>query len=459
MEALELSIIAEQLNKIKNTSGTNDKLTLLESFDSPSLRNILLLAYDPYTKFNVVKLDESIIKDLENEYSNEHIEYLNVTQLRDYLIEYLADRKVTGTAALVLACELYVLTPDNFKPYFLGILEKDLKIGIGEKSINKVFYGLIPTFEVPLCERFKKIKIQNLKYPLFVEPKKDGIRTIAKIWPTDGTYSVELYARSGIKFEGFTDIENELLKLAIHNELDHSIVMDGEIKDVAFQQTMANARRIHNQDTSNARYTIWDTLSLYDFETQTTTKADLQIRKEILHGYFCGLEAPHLIEIKYDIVDSFEEILSLFDYYFDVHGEEGIIVKDPESKYFYKRNRDWFKVKVTDIRTSGAEYSLVLEDLILGDSGRRFENTLGRFQYSGVAEYNGEKVPIEGFVGSGFTDAQRDDFWTRRKELIEEIFDVVAQEVTLNKSGKYSLRFPVFKCFRPDLTKKDLFND
>jgi DNA ligase-1 len=51
-------------------------------------------------------------------------------------------------------------------------------------------------------------------------------------------------------------------------------------------------------------------------------------------------------------------------------------------------------------------------------------------------------------VGSGFTDAQRDEFWQTRDTLMGVVAEVQADVVSQNQDGTYSLRFPRFVRFR-----------
>ena len=53
-------------------------------------------------------------------------------------------------------------------------------------------------------------------------------------------------------------------------------------------------------------------------------------------------------------------------------------------------------------------------------------------------------------VGSGFTDVERQEYWDNRNDVIGRSAVVMADAITLNQSGSYSLRFPRFKSFRYD---------
>lgn len=53
-------------------------------------------------------------------------------------------------------------------------------------------------------------------------------------------------------------------------------------------------------------------------------------------------------------------------------------------------------------------------------------------------------------VGSGFTDDQRNEFWTDREDLVGQIIEIRADAATRNQDSEdvYSLRFPRFLRFR-----------
>ena len=120
-----------------------------------------------------------------------------------------------------------------------------------------------------------------------------------------------------------------------------------------------------------------------------------------------------------------EEITELLDLAIE-QGEEGLILKTWQHHYEYKRANTWCKVKkfhTEDLPVTGWEKGT-----------GKYKNTLGYL----ICDYNGVKVK----VGSGFTDAERDEFMNELPSMIE----VQYQEVT--KDG--SLRFPTFQRVRDD---------
>ena len=69
---------------------------------------------------------------------------------------------------------------------------------------------------------------------------------------------------------------------------------------------------------------------------------------------------------------------------------------------------------------------------------------LGAVACEGVDD--GRKFRVN--VGSGFSDANRDSFWTLRSDVIGQLVEGRADVATQNQDGAYSLRLPRFKTFR-----------
>lgn len=73
----------------------------------------------------------------------------------------------------------------------------------------------------------------------------------------------------------------------------------------------------------------------------------------------------------------------------------------------------------------------------------RLEGTLGAF----VLNYKDNEVR----VGSGFTDEQRQAFWSQADNLLGVLCEVKYKEISSDKStGQESLQFPVFMGLRED---------
>jgi len=117
-------------------------------------------------------------------------------------------------------------------------------------------------------------------------------------------------------------------------------------------------------------------------------------------------------------------------------GYEGIMIKDPEAQYECKRSVAWLKLKPF------IEVSLEVKSLEEG-TGRNV-GRLGALVCKGVDD--GKSIMVN--VGSGFSDNDRDTFWSAGSEVVGQIVEVRADAVTQNQDGSFSLRFPRFLRFR-----------
>ena len=70
-----------------------------------------------------------------------------------------------------------------------------------------------------------------------------------------------------------------------------------------------------------------------------------------------------------------------------------------------------------------------------------------------LVDFKGNKVG----VGSGFTDFDREFIWENQHQYLGRIAEIQYFEVTKDKTGVESLRFPVWKHLRTDKTEPSLY--
>ncbi|HLD98197.1 MAG TPA: hypothetical protein VI815_02645 [Candidatus Nanoarchaeia archaeon] len=465
MDLKTIGLVFDDLSKISSTNAKKDLINLYKNDED--LKLIFRFAYDPYIKFYVAKV--VLISEI-----NACKLLYTVDDLMDQL-QPLHDRVITGNQAREHVENIYTGLPFEFRPYLEKILKKDLKIGVGIGLINDIWPDWIPEFKLGLCERFKKVKP---KFPLLIEPKIDGVRALIFINP-DG--NIEIKARSGIPYTNFKVIEQEtrtLWESFYDREKEfykNGVVLDGEIQDKTFNGIMNNARRIHDVQCDEAVFKLWDILPLEEFLEEKCTHK-LKDRKNRLNEFLFDdgepLMAPHLVTLPYGEVNSMDDVIKSFEYWKGEVGEEGVICKDSNSMYMYSagskrggKQATWWKFKIQDYdevmgNTNESEYIVKILDAYLGEKGTKNEDRLGGFTYEAEIPLVDEDIAIEektvkisGKCGGGFEDKERNDFWKRKDELIGQFIEVVSQEITINKQGTHSLRFPIFKRFRPDCIK------
>ena len=117
-------------------------------------------------------------------------------------------------------------------------------------------------------------------------------------------------------------------------------------------------------------------------------------------------------------------------------GYEGIMIKDLAAHYECKRTSSWLKWKpiiTVDLEIVGFE-----------EGTGRNAGRLGAIICEG--EDHDRRIRVN--VGTGLSDAVRDQYWHTRDQLLGHVVEVAADAVTQNQDGTYSLRFPRFVRFR-----------
>ena len=137
------------------------------------------------------------------------------------------------------------------------ILQKNLSIGASTKTVNKIFPGLIPTFDVSLAGKFEEKRIEGMS-EVAIEPKLDGIRCFSIV--ENG--KALLYARSGKLISNFdSTIGSELASLP-------EGCYDGEIMGKDFIALMRQAYRKDNVITDGTHLSLCDYIPMKEWKTR-----------------------------------------------------------------------------------------------------------------------------------------------------------------------------------------------
>ena len=356
------------------------------------------------------------------------------------LAESLYRRELTGHAARdAIQLAMDVATKDQWNGFYRRILIKDLRAGVSEKTVNKVAKKF-PQYTVPVFECMlahdganHESKITGKK---LVEPKLDGVRCLTVIDYESRT--VTQYTRNGKVLENFSHITDYLSKYI--NEFGRSMVLDGEVVSHTFQDLMKQVHRKDNVEAGDARLVLFDCLPLVEFK-QGVSVMGLRRRREFLKNWSNIFADSGFIEIvaqrEFDL-DVLTDEFDFKDYNQEMvdAGYEGIMIKDPDSKYECKRSTAWLKQKPF------IEVSLAVTGYEEG-TGRN-KDRLGALICEG--EDSGKTISVN--CGSGFSDSDRTELWAGRDSLVGQVVEVRADAITQNQDGTYSLRFPRFKTFR-----------
>ena len=353
----------------------------------------------------------------------------------------LRNRDLTGNDARdAVAALSKQATKRQWNDWYRRILIKDMRAGFSENTVNKVVekkYGqyAIPVFSCQLAHDSAnhESKVTGSK---FIEVKLDGVRVITVVYP-DGR--VDQYSRNGKELVNFPHVKEQLVKIA--GQFTEPMVLDGEIMSGSFQDLMKQIHRKSSATANDAVLNLFDALPLTEFElgeSATTQEA----RSEWVYKWHKANASvlPNVTVVGHELVDldtpagqkRYKEINAQAI----AGGYEGIMLKDPNAGYKCKRSVAWLKLKPF------IEVSLTVTAVEEG-TGKNV-GKLGAFVCEGIDD--GKDIVVN--VGSGFSDDDREAYWTARDEVVGKVVEVRADAITQNQDGTYSLRFPRFLRFR-----------
>ena len=431
-ELLEVVSIIEEL---RNTSSTNEKKAILTKYeDKNDLKKLLELTYNPHKKYKIT--EKSI--DL-NDFDENGVDgYVCFGALLKKLSESNINDKLRQDTNKFLA-----FTDERIRDLYKCVLLKDLKIGVNATTINKVWKGLIPTSETGvdikpmLASKFDFDK--SPKGEFCVTEKLDGIRCMA-ICKED---SIQLFSRQGKLIEGCVSIETTLMGMRM--QVGRDFVLDGELLamncgyDTVYKETTKRVKN-KNEIKEGIYYMAFDMLEMEEFnQLKGIHKYHERLQKLLDLDKLMGSMFVRIIRPLY-IGNDMDEVLELLKVYKKL-GAEGLMVNLMDTPYEFKRSKNILKVKVmqtADLRIVGFE-----------EGQGRNAGKLGAI----LVDFKGNKVG----VGSGFTDFDREYIWKNQDQYLGKIAEIQYFEITKDKTGTESLRFPVWKHLRPDKTEPSLY--
>jgi len=440
---------------IKKLNGSDSRLhkedVIKQALEASVLGNIvserflgwLKACYNPYVTFGVKKVPST--KDITNAENP-------WTEMND-LMNKLHTREITGNMARDAIENMSKrFDSEEWNNFVAPVIRRDMRAGISDKTINKICKGTV--YEIPIfgCQLATNSEGRpEMKGTKRLEPKLDGVRVLMTVIPTKHGKGVGVasYSRNGKVFENFTKIESQicnnfanLLGMSLTTGLSQGFVLDGEIIGNSFQELMRQARRKENVQADDSVFNIFDIIPIEDFR-RGYWQTKLKNRLEILNNMRGVIDTMPNVELLPHVMVDLDTAAGrdqLHRYAKDMvnAGFEGIMVKDVDAPYVCKRNTSWMKWKPV------YDYDLTVIGVEEG-TGKNI-GRMGALVCEGVDD--GKHITVN--VGSGYTDEERQSYWDNTDSVIGRTAVVIADAVTQNHDGSYSLRFPRFKTFRDD---------
>lgn len=417
--------VIDVLELVELTSGTNAKVDVLAKYkDVPHLRDFFRICEDPTIDFGVKKV--TIPGNRECMPSPKR-----VPAFLDLLESKLAPRLLTGNAAKETVVDQLTAMDPLTQKWCLRLLLRNLRVGVSGKLLERVWPKLVNRYAVLLATAVPVDKGNipvGVKFPVWGEPKLDGLRCIAE--KRNG--KVTLRTRNGNLLETLPAI-----KAALEACPSDDFMLDGEAMINRADQESWNdsasvlMSRKNKKSDSDMVYNVFDGMPIANWDAKSCSIVQ-RTRKSISAKIAERTASPTVVSVVGRILNSMEELLAFFDECLE-NGYEGIMLKSLDGLYEWKR-----------VKTSVMKYKPVdtYEGVVVGwyEGGVGTKNA---DRFGGFHVLLDNKVITR--VGGGYSDALRNQINEDPDEFFGRVVECEAAK-GLAKNGK--LRFPVFCRFR-----------
>lgn len=205
----DLDNTLDVIEQLRNTGSTKEKGNILKAnVNDEALQKVLTYTYDSFKRYGIS----------EEVYNNNPIcTHATIYQKPYEMFNELASSNINDILREKAKYFIEVITPEQYRELIKGILFKDLKLGVNAKSINKVWKGLIPTFDVQLAESFSKKQPKENEY-FYLTTKIDGcFAGTTHVTMADGTYKYIKDIQVGDYVLSFNEQTKELSNQKVTN--------------------------------------------------------------------------------------------------------------------------------------------------------------------------------------------------------------------------------------------------
>lgn len=387
-------------NDLRNTSKPIEKQKILVSYDSPELRELLRLTYDNFILFNVnIKpIDIPIPSDKD------------LGELFDQVSAVLRFCEHSNSAKQNREAVISLLKQLNFgsQELLVGVINKNWSVGISSKAILKWLPGLINQFNVQLSNTYDPNNSKHKLDSWLLSYKLDGLRCVALRKENEWI----LYSRKGKEFLTVDHLKPQLEKL--YDKYGYTF-FDGELykHGLSFEEIQGPVMAFTKGQVPDMEYHLFvagDVNNFLSGKDPNHVKVMDNKSESVTHiiGTSLGLIQSN------EIVDRVEEAFE--------QGYEGIMLRDPNNLYDYKRSNSLLKLKrslieevseqsetISDCTVTKIEYKDAFPYI---EDGKLYSERL--LNKIWVLQENG----IEGKVGSGYTLEFRRKYTDNPWELI-----------------------------------------
>jgi len=315
---------------------------------------------------------------------------------------------------------------------------------------------------IQLCKVYDPAKPPKWEEAFF-EPKRNGYRCITLV--QNG--KAELLTSTGLPHWNVDHIRAELEKAAVlYPATCDNTMLDGEVMHDSLDfDTAGGILRKHEPDERSLGfyYHVWDCMGADEFIKKECSRP-LVNRKMILGLTILSIKESGSIYVSLNpsFRGKLSEIVEYAKKFVIEMGEEGVVAKDVQGLYQFRKSGVWLKWKPKFLEDGLIQNMHDADMTIIGAvEGRgKHKGKLGALKIFGYLyddgnigtepPYDGaeEAITVTSEAGTGFTDAQRTEMWQWHLDgtLNGRVVEIKYENVTKD----YSLHHPVFFRMRPD---------
>lgn len=361
------------------------------------------------------------------------------------VLDDLAGRNLTGGSARAKVQNMVDLLDEPSAEIFRRIINKDMRAGFSEGTVNRVFKGTLAEFPYMRCSLPAKSNMPKWDWSvgIIVQEKADGMFANVNL---DAKGFLWITSRAGSPFPAdCLGIENDMKAALLPGTQTH-----GEF--TVFEDDVLCPRQIGNgilnsllsggvlEANQRVVFEAWDQIPLEAVVPKGKYAKGYKFRlaaliKQCLCARAVGISSVKVIPTK--VVKSKAEAYAIYRELL-AKGKEGVVCKHPDAPWADNTSKDCIKLKLE------IDVDLEIVGFVPGKPGTKTEETFGSL----LCRSSCGQLEV---AVSGFTDAKRGQIHSNRDSWLGGIISVRANSVLPAEEGDLaSLFLPRFVEERSD---------
>ena len=336
--------VAAIMSEIRGVSGRFDKLEILSTIiHEPFVQKLLKYTYDSSINFYVTPA--SLFDVLHTTIGGE-----DFGEELFELLDELNSRKLSGSAAIARINAFSEQLDEDSKGLLLEVFGRSFNVGLNAISINSLYPDLIEIPPYMRCSTEKEVPLSTINFAKgqYIQPKLNGefLRIIfndsSKEFRTreNSLFPSEYMA----KILGISELQYSGPSCEIHGEIrirdEYGNILPRETGNGILNSIMQGGTL---PPTMTMFYIAWDVVSLKEISAGMGSTPYRARFGELLRLFTDMPKCMHVINTRE--VTSAEDAITLRDHFVAL-GDEGAVLKDPDSFWKNGTNRKIIKLKV-----------------------------------------------------------------------------------------------------------------